>query len=89
VIAAGFDGGAPRRRADEARVGQTAVAAGQAGRVNPPDAGDSIFSSRSNGDPAAARTDELRINGVVSDGVAINSIRIEDEDEVDVPDFLK
>ncbi|HNP59037.1 MAG TPA: cell division protein FtsZ [Gordonia sp. (in: high G+C Gram-positive bacteria)] len=89
VIAAGFDGGAPRRRADDARIGQTAVAAGQAGRVNPPDAGDSIFSSRSAGDPAAARTDELRINGVVSDGVAINSIRIEDEDEVDVPDFLK
>ena len=78
VIAAGFDGGAPRRRTDAPAVGHTGVAAGQAGKVNSPAVGESIFSGGFDANPAVQRSDEMRPNAV----------RL-DDDDVDVPDFMK
>ncbi|STQ65145.1 Cell division protein FtsZ [Gordonia bronchialis] len=82
VIAAGFDGGAPRKRTDTpAATGHTAVGQGQAGAVTPPRKNDPLFSEMpaSKGDPFAEQQPEPPRR---------NTVRL-DDDDVDVPSFMK
>ena len=83
VIAAGFDGGTPRKRTDApAAVGKTAVGAGQAGTVNPAEKTDPLFGKMPQegaGDPFADRQ---------ASPPRRNSVTL-DDDDVDVPSFMK
>ncbi|GAC78624.1 cell division protein FtsZ [Gordonia malaquae] len=79
VIAAGFDGGTPRKKVDAPAVSnRSQVAAASSGEVATPAAKDPLFGSEREkpgnpfGDPAPRR----------------NSLRF-DDDDVDVPDFMK
>ncbi|GAA4747016.1 cell division protein FtsZ [Gordonia alkaliphila] len=83
VIAAGFDGGAPRKRVENPAATTAAKAPGtvesaQSGQVSTPPANDPLFGSKpvAGGDPFA-QTPPRR-----------NTVRL-DDDEVDVPDFMK
>ncbi|MFZ2511231.1 MAG: cell division protein FtsZ [Gordonia sp. (in: high G+C Gram-positive bacteria)] len=82
VIAAGFDAGAPRKRVEPVAAASRAagtVEAAQAGQVSTPPADDPLFSPRAGraGDPFADTGAPRR-----------NAVRL-DDDEVDVPDFMK
>ncbi|KNA91892.1 cell division protein FtsZ [Gordonia sp. w5E2] len=83
VIAAGFDGGTPRKRTDApSAVGKTAVGAGQAGTVNPAEKSDPLFGQMPQegaGDPFADRP---------ASPPRRNSVTL-DDDDVDVPSFMK
>ena len=82
VIAAGFDGGTPRKRTDApAATGKTAVGAGQAGAVNPAEKNDPLFGQmpQEGGDPFADRP---------ASPPRRNSVTL-DDDDVDVPSFMK
>lgn len=83
VIAAGFDGGTPRKRTDTpAAVGKTAVGAGQAGTVNQAEKSDPLFGQvpqEGGGDPFADRP---------AAPPRRNSVTL-DDDDVDVPSFMK
>ncbi len=80
VIAAGFDGGAPRKRVDTPAAAPRAagtVEQAQAGRVAAAPADDPIFGSAPRaGDPFSDAPPRR------------NAVRL-DDDEVDVPDFMK
>ncbi|GAC55877.1 cell division protein FtsZ [Gordonia hirsuta DSM 44140 = NBRC 16056] len=82
VIAAGFDGGAPRKRVETPPAATRApgtVESGKSGQVTPPPANDPLFGDRPTraGDPFADGGAPRR-----------NTVRL-DDDEVDVPDFMK
>ncbi|GAA3964018.1 cell division protein FtsZ [Gordonia caeni] len=81
VIAAGFDGGAPRKRVENpaATKAPGTVEAGQSGRVTTAPADDPLFGNKpaTSGDPFAETPAPRR-----------NTVRL-DDDEVDVPDFMK
>ncbi|MEZ5213079.1 cell division protein FtsZ [Gordonia sp. PP30] len=81
VIAAGFDGGTPRKRVENPAATRAAgtVEQAQAGRTATPPADDPLFGSRSSrqADPFADAPAPRR-----------NTVRL-DDDEVDVPDFMK
>ncbi|MEE3852452.1 cell division protein FtsZ [Gordonia sp. LSe1-13] len=83
VIAAGFDGGAPRKRTDiPAAVGKSSVGSGQAGAVaSKPQDNDPLFGKMpaGSGDPFTEEQPERpRRNNVTLD-----------DDDVDVPSFMK
>ncbi|NDK90491.1 cell division protein FtsZ [Gordonia desulfuricans] len=84
VIAAGFDGGSPRKRADApaAAAGPGKVGAGQAGSVAAAPKNDPLFGDMpaGKGDPFAAEAAPERPRR--------NSVTI-DDDDVDVPSFMK
>ncbi|WP_026918930.1 cell division protein FtsZ [Gordonia shandongensis] len=84
VIAAGFDGGAPAKRSESSRSATAAttnagVAKAEAGEVSPADTADPLFgtSRERSGNPFGEPTPPRR-----------NSVRL-DDDDVDVPDFMK
>ncbi|MCH5641581.1 MULTISPECIES: cell division protein FtsZ [unclassified Gordonia (in: high G+C Gram-positive bacteria)] len=83
VIAAGFDGGAPRKRTEvpAAATGHTAVGQGQAGAVTTARKNDPLFGDMpaGGGDPFSGREQEAPRR---------NSVRL-DDDDVDVPSFMK
>ena len=81
VIAAGFDGGAPRKRTEvPAAVGRSAVEPGQAGAVSTPEKSDPLFGQMpsAKSDPFAEPAERPRRNSVTLD-----------DDDVDVPSFMK
>ncbi|MFT4395113.1 cell division protein FtsZ [Gordonia lacunae] len=81
VIAAGFDGGSPKKRADvPAAAGRSAVGQGQAGAVNSPPKNDPLFGDmpKGAGDPFEQEPEPPRRN----------TVRL-DDDDVDVPSFMK
>ena len=82
VIAAGFDAGSPSPRqqvsAPAAAAGKSSVASAQAGEASRPDANDPLFGS------APARSG----NPFSEPAPRRNSVRF-DDDDVDVPDFMK
>ena len=85
VIAAGFDGGAPRKRVDTpaAKTGNHAVASGQSGATATPAKDDPLFGDApkpQTGDPFAASPTPERPRR--------NNVTI-DDDDVDVPSFMK
>ncbi|MFC0313796.1 cell division protein FtsZ [Gordonia phosphorivorans] len=85
VIAAGFDGGAPRKRVDNPAAATSAakapgtVESAHSGQVSTPPANDPLFGTKPApaGDPFAQTQPPRR-----------NAVRL-DDDEVDVPDFMK
>lgn len=81
VIAAGFDAGTPSPRqqaATPAAVSKSSVAAAQAGETARPDAKDPLFGS----------APERAGNPFSEPAPRRNSVRF-DDDDVDVPDFMK
>ncbi|GAC82152.1 cell division protein FtsZ [Gordonia paraffinivorans] len=83
VIAAGFDGGAPRKRTDTpAAAGRSGVAAGQAGAVSAPPKNDPLFGEmpKSSGDPFGSDREP--------EPPRRNTVHL-DDDDVDVPSFMK
>ncbi|NLG44918.1 cell division protein FtsZ [Gordonia sp. (in: high G+C Gram-positive bacteria)] len=82
VIAAGFDAGSPSPRqqvaAPAATAGKSAVASAQAGETSRPDAKDPLFGS----------APERSGNPFGEPAPRRNSVRF-DDDDVDVPDFMK
>ncbi|RPA63461.1 cell division protein FtsZ [Gordonia oryzae] len=82
VIAAGFDGGSPRKRADAPAAGAGKVGAAQAGDVSRPAKNDPLFGEMPSGqgDPFASSSTPERPRR--------NNVTI-DDDDVDVPSFMK
>ncbi|WP_439029198.1 cell division protein FtsZ [Gordonia terrae] len=83
VIAAGFDGGTPKKRADvPAAAGRSAVGPGQAGAVSQPAKNDPLFGDmpKGAGDPFEREQD--------AEPPRRNTVRL-DDDDVDVPSFMK
>ena len=82
VIAAGFDGGAPRKRADvPAAAGKATIESGQSGSVGAAEKNDPLFGrvpSSGSSDPFAEPAEPPRRNSVTLD-----------DDDVDVPSFMK
>ncbi|AFR49640.1 MULTISPECIES: cell division protein FtsZ [unclassified Gordonia (in: high G+C Gram-positive bacteria)] len=81
VIAAGFDGGTPKKRSDvPSAAGRTAVGQGQAGAVTSPPKNDPLFGDmpKGAGDPFEQEPEPPRRN----------TVRL-DDDDVDVPSFMK
>ncbi|MFT4086854.1 MAG: cell division protein FtsZ [Gordonia sp. (in: high G+C Gram-positive bacteria)] len=84
VIAAGFDGGSPRKRTEVPAAKQAgAVEQGRAGAVSAPAANDPLFGQQeaagnpfSTPSPNAPRRNSVRLDDVL-------------DDDVDVPDFMK
>ncbi|MFT3715451.1 MAG: cell division protein FtsZ [Gordonia sp. (in: high G+C Gram-positive bacteria)] len=81
VIAAGFEGGAPRKRSDAGKA-LGSVESGTAGAVSTAPSDDPLFGSASSTSAAQRSGDPF------ADTPRRNSVRI-DDDEVDVPDFMK
>ncbi|GAC70031.1 cell division protein FtsZ [Gordonia soli] len=82
VIAAGFDGGSPRKKTEvPAAAGRSSVGSGSAGKVNEGDKNDPLFGDvpSGGGDPFADRQPEAPRR---------NSVTL-DDDDVDVPSFMK
>ncbi|MEO9327602.1 cell division protein FtsZ [Gordonia aurantiaca] len=83
VIAAGFDGGAPRKRTDTpAAAGRSGVATGQAGAVSAPPKNDPLFGEmpKGSGDPFGSDREP--------EPPRRNTVHL-DDDDVDVPSFMK
>ncbi|MEP9391309.1 cell division protein FtsZ [Gordonia sp. VNQ95] len=84
VIAAGFDGGAPRKRTDAptAAAGKSAVGSATAGTVSTPTKSDPLF-----GDLPAGQGDPFASNAA-PERPRRNNVTL-DDDDVDVPSFMK
>ncbi|MBT0565258.1 cell division protein FtsZ [Williamsia sp. CHRR-6] len=79
VIAAGFDAGAPSRLRTPSTTGRSTVGSASAGSVNSPTSTDSVFGDRpAPGDPFADSPAPRR-----------NAVTLDDDDDVDVPPFMK
>ncbi len=83
VIAAGFDGGTPKKRSDvPAASGRSAVGQGQAGSVSTPPKSDPLFGDmpKGSGDPFGSEREP--------EAPRRNTVHV-DDDDVDVPSFMK
>ncbi|ASR03912.1 MULTISPECIES: cell division protein FtsZ [Gordonia] len=84
VIAAGFDGGTPKKRSDvpAAAAGRSAVGQGQAGAVSAPPKSDPLFGDipKGSGDPFGGEREP--------EPPRRNTVHL-DDDDVDVPSFMK
>lgn len=79
VIAAGFEGGVPRKTSDPAvvKTARASVEQGEAGTTSTPSDNDPLFGSSRSGNPFDRAEEPRR-----------NSVRL-DDDDVDVPDFMR